>query len=213
MLKNKHLTRALQACSDMGAWLLIIVVAIILTICTDTFFTWDNIMNVVRQTCVVSIIALGSSFVVLGGEIDLSTGMVSTLAGCTTALLITKAGFTTFPAILVAILIGAIIGTFTGCIVTFLKIPAFIGSLGVQYIVQGTILITTNSMPITGLPDDFLFLGRGYIANVLPFPIIIMLVFFIIGAVVFCFFYILSCGARIVNVIPRSGLDRSADLR
>ena len=94
MLKNKHLTRALQACSDMGAWLLIIVVAIILTICTDTFFTWDNIMNVVRQTCVVSIIALGSSFVVLGGEIDLSTGMVSTLAGCTTALLITKAGFT-----------------------------------------------------------------------------------------------------------------------
>lgn len=119
---------------------------------------------------------LGSSFVVLGGEIDLSTGMVSTLAGCTTALLITKAGFTTFPAILVAILIGAIIGTFTGCIVTFLKIPAFIGSLGVQYIVQGTILITTNSMPITGLPDDFLFLGRGYIANVLPFPIIIMLV-------------------------------------
>ena len=184
MLKNKHLTRALQACSDMGAWLLIIVVAIILTICTDTFFTWDNIMNVVRQTCVVSIMALGSSFVVLGGEIDLSTGMVSTLAGCTTALLITKAGFTTFPAILVAILIGAIIGTFTGCIVTFLKIPAFIGSLGVQYIVQGTILITTNSMPITGLPDDFLFLGRGYIANVLPFPIIIMLVFFIIGAVV-----------------------------
>lgn len=62
----------------MGAWLLIIVVAIILTICTDTFFTWDNIMNVVRQTCVVSIIALGSSFVVLGGEIDLSTGMYHT---------------------------------------------------------------------------------------------------------------------------------------
>lgn len=170
--------------SDMGAWLLIIVVGIILTIFTETFLTWDNIINVLRQTCVVSIIALGASFVVLGGEIDLSTGMASTFAGCNTALLMTRFDVPVVPAILIALVVGIAIGTLTGCIVTFWGIPAFIGSLGIQYIVQGLILVTTGSMPVTGLPESFLVLGRGYIANTIPVPVILMAVFFIIGAIV-----------------------------
>lgn len=185
MAKQKSvMSRILGVASDMGAWLLIIVVGLILTIFTDTFFTWDNIINVIRQTCVVSIIALGASFVVLGGEIDLSTGMASTFAGCNAALLITKLNVPVVPAILIALLIGILIGTITGCIVTFLRIPAFIGSLGVQYIIQGLVLITTGSMPITGLPDSFLVLGRGYVANTIPVAVIVMAVFFIVGAAV-----------------------------
>lgn len=170
--------------SDMGAWLLIIVVGIILTVFTETFLTWDNIINVLRQTCVVSIIALGASFVVLGGEIDLSTGMASTFAGCNTALLMTRFDVPVIPAILIALVVGIAIGTLTGCIVTYWGIPAFIGSLGIQYIVQGLILVTTGSMPVTGLPESFLVLGRGYIANTIPVPVILMAVFFIIGAIV-----------------------------
>ncbi|MEG0914056.1 MAG: ABC transporter permease [Oscillospiraceae bacterium] len=182
--KRNPISRLLGIASDMGAWLLIIVVAIILTIFTDTFLTWDNIINVLRQTCVVSIIALGASFVVLGGEIDLSTGMASTFAGCNTALLMTKFNVPVVPAILIALAVGIVIGTITGSIVTFWRIPAFIGSLGIQYIIQGLILVTTGSMPVTGLPDSFLVLGRGYIANTIPVPVILMLVFFAIGAVV-----------------------------
>ncbi len=170
--------------SGMGAWLLIIVVAIILSFATDTFLTWNNIINVIRQTCVVSIIALGASFVVLGGEIDLSTGMASTFAGCNAALLMTKVMMGIVPSILIALLIGTIVGTCTGLIVTYLKIPSFIGSLGVQYIITGLILIATGSMPIANLPDRFLVLGRGYIANVLPVPVIIMAIYFTVGAVV-----------------------------
>ncbi|MEG2843527.1 MAG: ABC transporter permease, partial [Ruthenibacterium sp.] len=145
MQKNGLLTKTVSVVSNMGAWLLILVIGVVLTLTTDTFLTWDNIINVLRQTCVVSVIALGASFVVLGGEIDLSTGMASTFAGCNAALLTTKMGLPTWAAILVAVVVGCIIGTLTGCLVTYCKIPAFIGSLGVQYIIQGFILITTNS--------------------------------------------------------------------
>ena len=121
---------------------------------------------------------------VLGGEIDLSTGMASTFAGCNAALLTTQFGLPTIPAIILALVVGCIIGTVTGCLVTYFKIPAFIGSLGIQYVIQGMLLITTNSMPITGLPENFLFLGRGYIGGIIPVPVVIMAIFFAIGAFV-----------------------------
>ena len=130
----------------------------------------------------VGICALGVSFVVLGGEIYLSSGMSATFAGCNAALLITKCNMPVWLAILIAVAIGSLVGLVSGFIVTYWKIPSFIGTLGMQYVVQGFILITTNSMPVTGLPDSFLYLGRGYIANVIPVPVVIMLIFFIIGA-------------------------------
>ena len=86
MQKNSPIKKIAKIANDMGAWLLIIVVALFLTFTTDKFLTADNILNVLRQTAVTAITALGASFVVLGGEIDLSTGMASTLAGCNAAL-------------------------------------------------------------------------------------------------------------------------------
>lgn len=170
--------------SSMGSWLLIIVIFIILTLATQTFLTWDNIINVIRQTAVVSIIALGASFVVLGGEIDLSTGMASTFAGCNAAQFMTKLNMSIWSSILIAVLIGCVVGTVTGLIVTYLRIPSFIASLGMQYVTQGLLLITTNSMPITGLPEKFLILGRGYtLGGLIPVPIIIMAIFFTVGAI------------------------------
>lgn len=183
MQKNSFIKNLAKIANDMGAWLLIIVVAIFLTITTDNFLTTDNILNVLRQTAVTAITALGASFVVLGGEIDLSTGMASTLAGCNAALLMTKMNFGIVPAILAAVLVGCLCGMITGLVVTYLKITSFMASLAMQYVIQGTILITTNSMPITGLPERFMVLGRGYIGGFLPVPIVIMAIFFVIGAI------------------------------
>lgn len=183
MQKNSPLKNVIKVANDMGAWLLIIVVAIFLTITTENFLTTDNILNVLRQTAVTAITALGASFVVLGGEIDLSTGMASTLAGCNAALLMTKMNFGIVPAIIVAVIVGCLCGMITGLIVTYLKITSFMASLAMQYVIQGTILITTNSMPITGLPEGFMVLGRGYIGGFLPVPILIMAIFFMIGAI------------------------------
>lgn len=177
--------KVVNVINNMGAWLIILILFIVMTIAKgDKFLSVDNILNVFRQVCVVSIAALGVSFVVLGGEIDLSSGMNATFAGCNAAILITQKGIPMWPAILIAVLIGAVIGTISGLVVTYWRIPSFIGTLGMQYIVQGLVLVTTNSMPVTGLPDAFLYLGRGYIAGFIPVPVVIMLVFYAIGAFV-----------------------------
>ncbi|MDD2959763.1 MAG: ABC transporter permease [Lachnospiraceae bacterium] len=185
-MKNKRdgnmKSKIYSVANSMGAWLIILILIVIMSFINSKFLSVSNFINVFRQVCVVGICALGVSFVVLGGEIDLSSGMGATFAGCNAALLITKCNVPMWIAILIAVAVGALVGAFSGFIVTYWRIPSFIGTLGVQYIVQGLVLITTNSMPVTNLPDGFLFLGRGYIANIIPVPVIIMIIFFGVGA-------------------------------
>lgn len=181
--------------NGMGAWLIILILIVVMSVINSKFLTVSNFINVFRQVCVVGICSLGVSFVVLGGEIDLSSGMGATFAGCNAALLITKCNLPMWLAIIIAIAIGALVGAFSGLIVTYWKIPSFIGTLGVQYVVQGLILITTNSMPVTGLPDGFLYLGRGYIADVIPVPVVIMILFFIVGAFLLIYSFWTICNS------------------
>ncbi|NLM18580.1 MAG: ABC transporter permease [Clostridiaceae bacterium] len=185
MNKSKSgIVKVQQAVNKLGAWFIVIILSIVLSIISKNFLTLNNVINVVRQVSVTAIVGLGVSFVVLGGEIDLSTGMMATFAGTNAALLTTKQDMNTWLAILIAILIGGLIGCFSGVVVTYLKVPSFITTLAMQYVINGLILLTTKSMPVTGIPDNFVMLGRGYIGNVFPVPVLIMLVLFAIGAFV-----------------------------
>ncbi len=181
-MKARSIKRGAAMFADkMGAWMLILVIGIIMLFTSDKFLTVDNIINVLRQVAVVSIGAIGVSFVILGGGFDLSTGMIATFAGCNTAMFMMNFGWNMFVAMLVAILIGVLIGTMNGLLITYLKIPPFIGTLGMQYVVNGLIFVTTKSVPITGLPESFLTIGRGYIFGFFPVPVLIMLVFVLAG--------------------------------
>ena len=172
---------AAKVADKLGAWMLLIVIAVIMVFASDKFLTVDNLLNVFRQIAVVCIGAIGVSLVILGGGFDLSTGMIATFAGCNAAIFMKTFGWNMFVAMAVAVLIGVVIGTANGLLITYLKIPPFIGTLGMQYIVNGIIFVTTKSVPITGLPDAFLTLGRGYVADIIPVPVIIMLVFVLLG--------------------------------
>lgn len=167
--------------SMMGVWLVVVLFFVILSIFTDTFLTQANLTNVARQICVNAMVALGASYVILGGEIDLSTGTMCAFSGCIAALLMV-AGVNMFVAILIAILFGTLIGVVTGIVVTILKIPSFIASLGMSYIILGSNLLFTNSEPISNLPEQFMIIGRGYIGNVIPVPVIIIIIFYFIGS-------------------------------
>lgn len=184
-MKTKNFGKTAAKVADrMGAWMLLIVIAVFMAFASDKFLTVDNLLNVFRQVAVVSIGAIGVSFVILGGGFDLSTGMIATFAGCNTAIFMKTFGWNMFLAMFVAILIGMVIGTMNGLLITYLKIPPFICTLGMQYIVNGLIFVTTKSVPITGLPDAFLTIGRGYIADFFPVPVLIMLVFVLAGHIV-----------------------------
>jgi ribose/xylose/arabinose/galactoside ABC-type transport system permease subunit len=194
--KKPFVGRMRNFINSMGVWLVVLVFFAILSLATDTFFTYANLINVVRQICVNAMLALGAAYVILGGEIDLSTGYLTALAGCGTALLM-RAGVNMWLAIAIMIAIGAIIGSITGVIVTFLKIPSFITTLGMGYVILGANLLLTNSEPISGLPENFMKIGRGYVWNVIPIPVIILIVFFAIGAFVLKY---TSFGRNVISV-------------
>lgn len=170
--------------NSLGIWLVVIVLAAFMSIMNDKFLTMDNIINVARQISVNAIIAVGVSFVILGGGMDLSTGLASTFAGCNAALLMTKCGMNMWLAILICLAAGILVGAVSGVIVTVLKIPPFIGTLGVQYVLHGVIQLLTNNMPISGLPEPFMIIGRGYIFDIIPVSVVIMAVFVAVGAIV-----------------------------
>lgn len=180
----------------MGVWLVVLLFFIILSLATDNFLTYANLTNVVRQICVNALVALGASYVILGGEIDLSTSNMCAFAGCGAALLM-RAGVNMWLAILIMLVIGALIGCLTGVIVNYLKIPSFIASLGMQYVILGTTLLLTNSEPISGLPEGFMTFGRGYVFDVIPVPVIILAIMFAVGGFVFKY---TSFGRSVISV-------------
>lgn len=178
---NPFIASIYKLSNTMGVWLVVVLFFVILSITTDTFLTSANLINVVRQICVNAMVALGASYVILGGEIDLSTGTMCAFSGCAVALLMV-AGINMWVAILIVLALGAIIGCLGGMVVTYLNIPSFIASLGMSYGILGVNLLFTNSAPISGLPDQFMTFGRGYILDIIPVPVIILLIFFAVGA-------------------------------
>ena len=181
MKAKKHQNLFALILDKMGSWSLLILIGVVMAFANSKFLTSSNIINVLRQIAVVTIGAVGVSFVILGGGFDLSTGMIATFAGCNSAAFIVKLGWPIIPAILVAILIGVAIGTINGMLITHMRIEPFICTLGMQYVVNGLILVTTKSVPITGLPESYLFLGRGFLFDFLPVPVAIMLLFVLVG--------------------------------
>lgn len=185
-MKTKRPFKMSLVWSSLGVWLLVIVMFIILAISTDTFFTSTNVINLVRQVSVNAMVALGTAFVVFGGEIDLSTGAILALGGVVCSKLMVEAGMSVPIAIIITVAVGMLVGLVSGLIITTFGLNSFIVTLGMQYVLQGISLLLTNSQPVSNLPKSFLILGRGYIGPI-PIPVIIAIVMFSIGAFVFRF--------------------------
>jgi D-xylose transport system permease protein len=145
----------------------LILIAIIFQSQNDRFLTAGNFVNLIVQMAAITILGMGIVFVLLLGEIDLSIGFVSGVAGVTTALLMIPDGsneFPAIPAIAVALLVGLAIGTLHGLLITKIGIPSFVVTLagllawnGVVLLLigdRGTVIIQ-NSLVI-GFANDFL---------------------------------------------------------
>ena len=165
---------AVRRFPQLSILLAFIVLFVILSISTESFFSANNIMNVLRQASTLMIVAIGMTFVLISGGIDLSIGSVACLAGTITAGLMVKSGLPVLIALLLGILLGVIIGIFNGVVISKLRIPPFIATLAMMSTARGAALIYSGGYPITSLPDEALILGRGYILNV-PVPVIFMI--------------------------------------
>ncbi|MGI9255590.1 MAG: ABC transporter permease [Salinispira sp.] len=165
-----------------GLLLAFIVLCVILALLSDRFLTLPNILNVLRQSSINGIIAVGMTLVILTRGIDLSVGAVLALTAVITAELLVL-GVPPVSASIIGMLAGGLLGLFNGVIVTVFHLPAFIATLGTMTFARGLALNFTQGKPVTGLPEAFRWLGTGFIATV-PVPVIAAGMVFLIAVVV-----------------------------
>jgi len=158
----------------------LVLLCLLLSVITPTFLSVSNILNVLTQISVNAIIAMGMSFVIITGGIDLSVGSILAITGAVAAYLI-KTTDNLFVSIVVAIIIGSLIGFLNGFIIAERKVQPFIATLATMTIFRGVTYVFTNGTPISGLGETFGFLGNGKVVGI-PFPVIVMLIIFFIGA-------------------------------
>jgi ribose transport system permease protein len=148
---------------------------IILSILSPYFLTVQNLSSVARQTAVINVIALGMTFIMISGGIDISVGSVLAFAGiCGTLLL--QAGYPLAASILGAVVAGASWGLLNSLIITLLRVSPFIATLGTMGAARGLTLVITNGMPVVNLPESFGWLGDGTILRAVPVPLAILVV-------------------------------------
>lgn len=163
----------------MPALLATIAVFIIGSVTTERFFSVGNFSNLILQLSVISILSMAAGLVILTGEIDLSPGAAVSLLSMILATGIMRGDLPIALAIGLVLLGGVALGLFNGFLVTALRVPSFVATLGTLGIFSGVSLLFNGGSPITGLPEDFqnVFYSRlwGF-----PFPLFVMVVIIVV---------------------------------
>jgi len=165
-----------------------LAVFILGSLTTDRFFSTGNFRNLVLQLAVVAILALGSALIILTGEIDLSSGALVSLLSMVLATLIMPLGLPLPVGLGVVLFTGIFCGLINGILVTYLRVPSFVATLGTLGIFQGIALLFNGGSPISGLGENVqtLFYGRVLGVQYPLFYMVIVLVslrFFLIKTV------------------------------
>ncbi len=159
------------------AILLVLVGLVILFSClTPFFFTVQNLTNVFVQQSYVMIAAVGLSFVMISGGMDLSLGWQMSLVGVTTAVLMKNMGLPVWLSLVLCGLCGVALGLFNGVMTVSLKVHPLIVTLGTMTIFQGLSYTVANQSVILNLPQSYKFFGQGYLFGWMPVSVILMAV-------------------------------------
>ena len=158
------------------------IIIVALSILSPFFLRPRNILNIIRQTSIHGIMAVGMTFVILTAGIDLSVGSILAFTGILSARF-EHAGWPVFLIMVVALFIGACLGLLNGVVITKGKVTPFVVTLGMMSIVRGLALIYSKGYPISGFGSSFRFIGAGYVFGI-PIPIIIFIITVIIAYIV-----------------------------
>jgi ribose transport system permease protein len=157
-------------------FLVVILLLVIGGMINPNFVGVNNMKIVTRDIAILAIAAIGVGFPILTGGIDLSVGSVVGLGGVMAAYFMMNLGYPIWLSILLTLIFGLLIGWFHGLFVTKLKMHGFLITLVTLGLARGFILVLTNAFPITGLPREFTGIGQGYIADLIPIPLVICVV-------------------------------------
>lgn len=158
----------------------LLALCFVTTLLTDHFLSSLNLTNILVQSSIMAVIAIGMTFVIIGGGFDLSVGSTVALAGCIAAMMIVKFGVVV--GVLAGIAAGGAVGLANGVIIAKLGVNPFITTLGTMVLVRGVVYLITGGAPVgdEGLPAAFIafgsarFLGIHYLVWVPAFLLLVL---------------------------------------
>lgn len=186
-----------------GLLVFILIMVVVLTLLSDRFLTPANLINILRQASINGIISVGMMLVILTAGIDLSVGAILALSVVVTADLMQQ-GLPPFGATALGLGIGGFLGFVNGWLVSRIRVPPFIATLGMMSFARGLALAYTGGKPVTGLDEGFRFLGTGIVGRI-PMPVIIAFLVFLSG-------YILLAKTRVGTYLYALGENQEAAL-
>ena len=183
--KTVTIIKKLADVRDFGVLAAVIMLGIFFSICAPAFFTAYNILNLLRQTSQLGVIAMAMTILIISGEFDLSVGSLYAVTGVTTGLLFKTMGVNIWIAALLGLAASLVLGLLNGIIVTRTKMHSFIGTLAMMMVYRGVAMVLSQGQPISAFPSLAFFeiMGRGRLFNVIPVPI-----FWLIGWTIIMFF-------------------------
>ncbi|MEP6636016.1 MAG: ribose ABC transporter permease [Acidobacteriota bacterium] len=157
----------------------LLALAVVLWALTPHFLTISNLLNIAEQATIIAIIAVGMTFVIITGGIDLSVGSVLAFSGVVMASVLQK-GVSLPLALMVGLGAGLLCGVLNGLLITVGRLPPFIATLGMMSVARGAALMFTEGRPISGFSESFRSLATGEVLRV-PTPVIIMIGVYVIA--------------------------------
>lgn len=173
MNKKINLDLTWYSIKKNGILFVFILLCIFLSIITPGFLSWANILNILRQSSIIGIMAIGTTFVIIGAGFDISVGSLLALTAAMSVGLqqYIHWGF----AILLVLIVGALVGMLNGFLAAKIHIPAIIATLGTMTIVRGLVYLYTSGYPLYVDSPSFAFIGNGYL-GLIPFPVIVLII-------------------------------------
>lgn len=166
-----------------GLVLILLLAVIFLSVVSDAFMTFTNIMNVLRQVSIIGILAIGMTFIILTAGIDLSIGSLMAVSAVIAASIVSFDPGLTVLAVAAGMLAGGFLSGVSGAMTAKLNVAPFVATLAMMTIARGIALLYTNGRPITIDSDSFKYLGQGYVGPI-PVPVIIFIVITVIMGII-----------------------------
>lgn len=166
--------------SNIGIISVLLIMCVVVTLVTDKFLTANNIISVLRQISINTYIGLGMTLIIILGHIDLSVGAIVAMSGTLTVGFIVNQEMPIGVAMVLGLLLGVTAGFISGFIVSTFRVPAFIITMAMMNVANGIAYVYSGGQSTRITDDFFIAIGTGYLFNIIPLPVVYMLVLIII---------------------------------
>ncbi|MCE5255026.1 MAG: ABC transporter permease [Actinomycetia bacterium] len=172
----------------------LLALILVFSLVSDSFFTVRNLTNIVTQNTYFIIVAVGLSFVLIAGGIDLSVGYQMSLVGVVTAMMMVLWSFPVWAAVVLGLALGTVLGLVNGLIVARIKTFPLIVTLATSVIFQGISYIVSQARTFRDFPSAFQFIAKGRLGGV-PLDVWLTLLIVVVVALIY---YQTKWGMRVV---------------